>query len=114
VDPNTWQKKRALGGIHVVASHLSEIEIADRFVLVRVIVQCIRAILVYEIGDGYEHTRHKNLFAAFPLPSKLFKATCSGRIGHPCCRVRIDVLSLRACELACHKNIRMKLVSLKP
>lgn len=97
-----------------VASHLSEIEIADKFFLVRVKVQCIRAIMVYEIGDGYEHTRHKNLFAAFPLPSKIFKPTWSGSIGHPCCRVRIDVLSLRACELARHKNVRMKLVSLKP
>jgi hypothetical protein len=40
-----------------VPSHLSEIEIADWFILVRVTMLGTRAIMVYEIGNGYELAR---------------------------------------------------------
>ena len=69
--------------------------------------------MVYEDGNGSEHARQDIPFTDFPYPSKRFTLAGMDALAVSC-QVSIDLLSLRACKLARNKNIRMKLVSLKP
>ena len=50
-----------------VASHLSEIGTADWFVVVKTTVSNLKALMVYEDGNGHEHARQEIPYTDFPL-----------------------------------------------
>jgi hypothetical protein len=61
------EKAECFWMMDAVASHLGEIGTADWFVHVRVTVNCNRATMIYEDGNGHEHARQEIPYTDFPM-----------------------------------------------
>ena len=63
------EKAECFWMMDAIASHLGEIGTEDWFVQVRMTVNCKRATMIYEDGNGNEHARQEIPFTDFPLSS---------------------------------------------
>ena len=61
-----------------IASHLSEIGVADWFVLVKTTVKNAAAVIVYEDGNGHEHARQEIPYTDLPLSEVTLYACWNG------------------------------------
>jgi hypothetical protein len=48
-------------------SHLHEIGTGDWFVLIRLVVEDMKATMIYEDGNGHEHARQEITYTDFPM-----------------------------------------------